>query len=220
MTLKLALGLLSFAAFAQTPGQNPMTVKVRPPTPDVAATKVRLLALSDEPAQTKHILADDEQALAPILPYSVLIKNESDRKLKAVGVKFSFTTTQGTNPPHPRPAGLILTLTAMANPNDPDQISPGEFQLFTPVQAVNQFLAESAQARKGVRFGQRPATGSVGPISTLTLAETIQQGLDRLMIAPESKFEASLEGLVFEDYSYVGSQRLRETLLRYNNLIH
>jgi hypothetical protein len=40
------------------------------------------------------------------------------------------------------------------------------------------------------------------------------------MIAPGSTFEASLEGVVFEDYSFVGSQRLRETLLRYNNLIH
>jgi hypothetical protein len=66
----------------------------------------------------------------------------------------------------------------MAHANDPDQIGPGEFQLFTPVQAVNQYLAESSQARKGVRFGQRTATApSFGQISTLTLAETIQQGL-------------------------------------------
>jgi hypothetical protein len=80
MTLKLVLlGLLSLAAFAQTPGPYPMTVKVSPPTLDVAATKVRLLALSDDPAKTKEILADDEQALAQILPYSVLIKNEGSK---------------------------------------------------------------------------------------------------------------------------------------------
>jgi hypothetical protein len=95
MTIKLALGLLSLAAVAQTP-QNPMTVNIRPPTPDVAATKVRLLALADD-AKTKEILADDEEALAAILPYSVLVKNESARKLRAIGV--SFRWNDGTRIP-------------------------------------------------------------------------------------------------------------------------
>jgi hypothetical protein len=216
MTLKLALGLLllSLAAFAQTPGQNPMTVKVLPPTPDVAATKVRLISLADDPAKTKEILGDDEQVLAPILPYSVLLKNEGPRKLRAVGVRFSWITAD--DPRHPR--SLVLTLTAMAHANDPDQIGPGDYQLFTPVQAVNQYLAQSPQDRKRGHFGQPPATASVGRFSPLTLAETIQQGLDQLMIA--SGFEAYLDGVVFEDYSYVGEPQLREILVRRNSLIH
>jgi hypothetical protein len=215
MTLKLALGLVSLAAFAQTPGQNPMTVKVNPPTPDLAATKVRLIALADDPAKTKEILADDEQALAPILPYSVLLKNEGPRKLRAVGVRFSWITAD--DPRHPR--SLILTLTAMAHANDPDQIGPGDYQLFTPVQTVNQYLAQSPEIRKQLgHFPAHPATPSVGQLSMLTLAETIQQGLDRLQIA--SGFEASLDGVVLEDYSYVGEPQLREILVRRNSLIH
>ena len=201
---------------ANVQSTNPMTVSIRPPTLDVAATKVRLLALADDAAKTKEILGDDEQALAPILPYSVLVKNESARKLRAVAVTFCFIAT---DLPPQLPRKLTLTLTAMAHANDPDQIDPGDYQLFTPVQAVNQYLAESPQARKGSHFGQRIAP-SVGPFSTLTLAETIQQGLERLKIASGSGFEAYLEGVVFEDYSFVGSQRLRESLQRYNNLIH
>jgi hypothetical protein len=83
---------------------------------------------------------------------------------------------------------------------------------------VNQYLAESPQARKGAHFGQQAA--SVGTFSTLTLAETVQQGIDRLQIASGSGFEAYLEGVAFEDYSFVGSPRLREALIRQNNLIH
>jgi hypothetical protein len=180
---------------------------------------VRLLALSDDAAQTKAILGDDAAALAPILPYSVLLKNESTRKLRAFAVRFSYQSTEGTNPPRAQTRGLTLTLTAM-NANDPDQISPGGFQLFTPVQVINQYLAESAEARRGKQFGQQPTTPSVSRYTTLTLAETIQQGLDRLMIVPGTRFEAFLEGVVFEDYSYVGSPRLREILVRKNSLIH
>jgi hypothetical protein len=40
------------------------------------------------------------------------------------------------------------------------------------------------------------------------------------MIAPGSEFEAYLEGVAFEDYSFVGSPRLRDALIRQNNLIH
>jgi hypothetical protein len=190
-----------------------MTVNIRPPTIDVAATKVRLLALSDDPAKTKEILADDEQTLAQILPYSVLLKNESERKLRAIGVRFSWTNAEG------RPRGLILTLTMMMHEADPSQMAPGDYQLFTPVQAVNQYLAQAPQARKRGRF-QQPSSPSVGQFSSLSLTETVQQGLDELAIPPGGKFEAFLEGVVFEDYSYVGSKRLLESLQRYNNLIH
>jgi hypothetical protein len=216
MTLKLALGLLlSFAAFAQTPGPNPMTVKVRPPTPDVAATKVRLLALSDDAAKTKEILADDEQALAQILPYSVLVKNESARKLRAISVTFAYTSTN--LPPKLNPRKLTLTLTAMSHEADPGQIDSGGYQFFSPVQAVNQYLSASPQDRKGGHFKQ--AGPAIGPPPS-SLADAIQQGLAKLNIAPGSGFEAYLEGVVFEDYSFVGSQRVRESLIRYNNLIH
>jgi len=207
MTIKLALGLLSLAAFAQTP-QNPMTVNIRPPTLDVATTKVRLLALADDAAKTKEILADDEQALAQILPYSVLIKNESARKLRAVGVTFRWNDGSRI------PSSLTLTLTAMAHEADPDQIPPGGYRLFTPVQAINQYLVQSPEVRKGGHFRQ----ASVGQRPPSSLADTIQQGLAQLMIA--GGFEAWLERVVFEDYSYVGSPRLLGSLQRYNNLIH
>jgi hypothetical protein len=100
-----------------------MTVSIRPPTLDVAVTKVRLLALSDDAAKTKEILGDDEQALAQILPYSVLLKDESVRKLRAVALTFRFNST---DLPPQLPRKLTLTLTAMAHQNDPDQIGPGE----------------------------------------------------------------------------------------------
>ena len=119
----------------------------------------------------------------------------------------------------PAVVGSILTLTAMSHENDPDQIAPGDYQLFTPVQTVNQYLAQSPETRKGGHhFGVRPSTASVGRFSTMTLAETIQQGLDELQIA--SGFEATLDGVVLEDYSYVGEPQLREVLVRRNSLIH
>jgi hypothetical protein len=192
---------------ANVQSTNPMTVSIRPPTLDVAATKVRLLALSDDAAKTKEILGDDEQALAQILPYSVLIKNESVRKLKAIGVRFQWFAVGDTR----YPRKLILTLTM---DSEPEQMIPGGYRLFTPVQAVNQYLSQSPSARKGGHFRQ-----AVGQQHTsLTLADTIQQGLDRLQIA--SGFEAYLEGVVFEDYSFVGSPMLRQALVRYNDLIH
>lgn len=204
-TLFVLLCLLPLAAFAQV-------VKILPSTLDVGATKVRLLALSDDAAKTKEILADDEQALAQILPYSVLLKNESARKLRAIGVRFSWTDADGS------PKGLILTMTMMMHQDDPSQIAPGGYQLFTPVSAVNQYLTQAPEARKRGRFQQ--SSPSVGQYSSLSLAQTVQQGLDGLAIPPDSKFEAFIEGVVFDDYSYVGSKRLLGTLQRHNNLIH
>jgi hypothetical protein len=80
---------------------NPMIVSIRPPTLDVAATKVRLLALADDAAKAKEILGDDEQALAQILPYSVLLKSESARKLKALECASVLTPLKAPIPRKP-----------------------------------------------------------------------------------------------------------------------
>jgi hypothetical protein len=106
----------------------------------------------------------------------VLIKNESARKLKAIGVRFSWDN----NAPGPPKKSLILTLTMMTRGNDdPDQVAPGGYRIFTPIQAINQYLAQSLQNR---RRGHFQTTPSVGPQTSSSLAETIQQGLNRLGI--------------------------------------
>ena len=197
-------------SLANVQSTNPMTVSIRPPTLDLAATQVRLLALSDEPTKTAEILGDDAQTLAPILPYSVLLKNESSRGLKAIGVRFSWDN----NVPGPPRRSLILT-TTLSRANDPDQLVPGGYRLFTPVSAINQYLSESPQERKRGHLSG-PSIAEQSALSSL--AQTVQQGLDQWQFG--SAFEATLECVVFEDYSYVGSQRLRESLQRSNSLIH
>jgi hypothetical protein len=102
----------------------------------------------------------------------------------------------------------------MMHAEDPGQIEPGGYELFTPIQAINQYLFQSPQDRKGGHF-----KAQIGQQRTsLSLADTIQQGLAQLMIA--GGFEAYLEGVVFDDYSFVGSPMLRQVLVGYNNLIH
>ena len=195
---------------ANVQSTNPMTVSIRPPTLDVAATQVRLLALSDDAAKTQEILGDDAQTLAQILPYTVLLKNESARGLKAIAVRFSWDS----NLPGPPRRSFILT-SPLSGANDPDQLVPGGYRLFTPVAEINEYLSQSPQNRKGRHFSG-PSIASQSAL--LPLAQTVQQGLARLAIG--SGVEANLECVVFEDYSFVGSQMLRESLQRYNNLIH
>ena len=220
----LAACLIAMAAYSQPAPQNPMTVNIRPSTLDVAATKVRLLAIPEHADKAKEIMADDEQALTPIVPYSVLIKNESDRKLKAVGVRFRWPNDKKVPPTK----SLILMLTMMMHAEDPTQLAPGGHLLFTPVSVINQYLALAPEDRKKGYFqtssrpsAAPPGSSSIGQqLAYPSLAETMQQGLGRFGIQSTSEFEALLEGVVFEDYSYVGSEQLFQSLLRYNNLIH
>jgi hypothetical protein len=162
-------------------------------------------------ATVEAILGKDREVLAPVMPYAVLVVNGSSRKLRAVSIRFQWKNTEG----HLRQN--ILSLTAMSSENDPGQILPGAAHVFTPVGFVNQYLAMEPIKRKP--FPQNTQIGTTSSASVGTnFALVAQQRLKDLKIA--GGVNVYLEGVVYDDYTYVGSDRLFGSMQRYQSKVH
>jgi hypothetical protein len=206
MMLKLALGLLSFAAFAQE-----QTMQLTE-SPEFTAAGITVVLASSHAAETAAIIQGDEALLGPIVPFSVLVTNNSGRKLKAIGVRFTWKDSRGF------PGGAVNILTAMVNDNDPNQIATGTTMLMTPTQDANDFALKSPEQRKA-RFTQssQPSIGS-GVQSKSDLGAKIGETAGRLNTV--SDLRATLECVVFDDYSFVGSANARRMLHDHEPRIH
>lgn len=205
-------GLLVTAIFTSTMAAQ-TSVQIQPSTLDVAATGVHLVSLSDvqHTRTVAAILGEDRGVLAPLLPYAVLAVNGSSRKLRAVGIRFRWNNTEG------RPTQNILSLTAMSSENDPGQMLPGAAHVFTPVGFVNQYLAIEPIKRKP--FPQHTQIGTTNSTSVGTnFALVVQQRLRDLKIT--GGVNVYLEGVVYDDYTYVGSDRLFRPMQRYQSKVH
>jgi hypothetical protein len=191
-------------------------IEIRPGPADVAATGIRLVATTapEHTATLQTILSDDAPLMAPLLPYGVLVVNGSQNKLRAMSVNFQWKDAEGL------PKGRSLTLTAMALPEDPSELAPGGVLLFTPAQMANQYIAVPAANRKA--FLQHTqlsnANATVTQVSSAALPTILQQEASAL--ADMSDFRAFVEGVVFHDFSYVGSDNLLTILQRGRPEIH
>ena len=186
------------------------TVQIRPSSPQIAATGVKLAALdAPEHADTvKAILGDDANLLAPILPNSVLVVNGSGKKLRAVGVFFRWTSPAS-------PKGTTLVMTAL-DKDDPAQLKSGDAQIYTPIQAVNHFVGIPA-AKRHPPASIAPRSG-VASTATLDFANLFQQELARL--PGLAGVQATIDSLVFEDYSFVGPDDILIRLQRSHPEVH
>jgi hypothetical protein len=203
--------LLVAAILSSVMAAQPL-VQIQPSTLDVAATGVQLVSLDDigHTATVEELLGQDGAMVAKLLPYTALVVNGSSRKLRAVTVRWTWKKSTG------KPGGITLTLTSMSRSDDPTQMVPGDGQLFTPIQSVNQYLGLQHQIRRG---GSTTAAsgGGVGR-APVDYNSIIPKQLGLMDIA--SDVQAFLDGVVFEDYSFVGTDRLFSSLQRYEPKVH
>jgi hypothetical protein len=209
-------GLLLTAIFTSTMAAQ-ISVQIQPSTFDVAATGVHLVSLNDigHTKTVEAILGEDREVLSPLLPYAVLVVNGSSRKLRALGIRFQWKNTEG----HPRQN--VLTLTAMSSENDPGQILPGAAHVFTPIGFVNQYLAMQPIKRKPFLQNSQIGTTSSASVQLApgtNFASFAQQKLKDLKIA--GGVNVYLEGVVYDDYTYVGSDRLFGPMQGYESKVH
>jgi hypothetical protein len=191
-------------------------IEIRPGPADVAAAGIKLVATTalEHTATLQTILSDDAPLMAPLLPYGVLVVNGSPNKLRAISVNFQWKDAEGL------PKGRSLTLTAMTQPEDPLELAPEGVLLFTPVQVANQYIGVPAANRQTflqqARFSN--ANTTVTQVSSAALPAILQQEASAL--ADMTDFRAFVEGVVFHDFSYVGSDNLLTILQRGRPEIH
>jgi len=207
MKFTLTLGLLSLAAFAQSPLEGQTMQLIEKPEFTAAGITAVLAAGS---AHTAALIQDDA-ILSPLVPFSVLVTNNSGRKLRAIGVRFEWKENGF-------PRGAVNILTAMAHDNDPNQIASGTTMLMTPTQDANDFALKSPEQRKA-RFAKPPqsSVGS-GVQSQSDLGAKIGETVGRLNTV--SDLRATLECVVFDDFSFVGSANARRMLHDHEPRIH
>jgi hypothetical protein len=104
----------------------------------------------------------------------------------------------------------------MSNEDDPTQMKPGEGKLFTPVQQVNQYL--SVQPAQQGNINRVDAGGVVVGQAQPDLPAVVQNLLPLMDI--HGDVHAFLEGVVYEDYSFVVSDRLFGSLQQYEPKVH
>jgi hypothetical protein len=188
-------------------------VQIQPSSLDVAATGVYLASLDDigHSATVEAIVGQDGPMLSTILPYGVLVLNNSNRSLRAVNIKFQWTNTGG----HIR--SLWLTLASTESPST--FIAPGHAEVFTPVGVVNQYLARDGAKRKASPGQISNGTGTVTSQPPATaFPQIIKQQLDHMAIG--KNFQANIEGVVFDDFTFVGSDRSFEGMQSHEPKVH
>jgi hypothetical protein len=210
MAKRFLFTLLLTATLSSIMAAQPL-VQIQPNTLDVAATGVQIIALNDigHTATVEELIGQDGAMIAKLLPYTVLVVNGSSRKLRAVTVRWTWKKSTG------KPGGITLTLTAMSHADDPTQLGPGDGQLFTPIQSVNQYLGLQHRLRRGSATVVSGAGVNQAPVDYSSI---IPKRLGLMDIA--SDVQAFLEGVVYENYSFVGSDRLFGSLQRYEPKVH
>ena len=210
MLTQILKGLLIAGIFSSIMAAQPL-VQIQPSTLDVAGTGVQIIALNDigHTATVEELIGQDGTMVAELLPYTVLVVNGSSRKLRAVTVRWKWKKSNG------KPGGITLTLTSMSRADDPTQLVPGDGQLFTPIQSVNQYL----ELQHRIRSGRATAVSGTGVRQApVDYSSIIPKRLSLMDIG--SDVQAFLDGVVFEDYSFVGTDRLFGSLQRYEPKIH
>ena len=193
-------------------------IEIRRGPADVAAAGIKLVAANaPEQAETvQTILADDAPSLAPLLPYSVLVVNDSPQKLRAISVNFQWKDAEENS------RGRSLTLTAMTLPEDPTELAPGEMRLITPIPLANQYIAVPPANRKAFlqsgQLGSGAANATVTQVSSAALPTILQQEANAL--ASMTDFRAFVEGVVLHDFSYLGSDNLLTFIQRGRPEVH
>ena len=208
----LATVVVSTIVTAQT------VIEIRRGPADVASAGIKLVAADDPEyvATLQTILADDAPSLAPLLPYSVLVVNGSPQKLRAISVNFQWKDAEENS------RGRSLTLTAMTLPEDPTELAPGEIRLITPISVANQYIALPPANRRtffqNAQLSSGGANATVTQISSATLPTVLQQQVDALALMMD--FRAFVEGVVFHDFSYLGSENLLTFIQRGRPEVH
>ena len=193
-------------------------IEIRRSPADVAAAGIKLVAANDPEyaATLQMILADDAPLIAPLLRYSILVINGSSQRLRAISVNFQWKDAEESS------RGRSLTLTAMTLPEDPTELAPGEIRLISPIPFANQYIAVSPANRKtflqNAPLASGGANATVTQVSSGTLPTALQKEADAL--ASMTDFRAFVEGVVFHDFSYVGSENLLTFIQRGRPEVH
>lgn len=159
---------------------------------DIAAAGIKLAAINtpEHARKVAEILGDDANLLAPLLPYSVLLVNGSTKRLRGIGIFFRWENPEIA----PRAYGLILSRGL-----DPEYSLrlplPGEIKMFTPSPSATGYLSIPPPRRR------QPLSGSTVTMAT-SFQDALQQDISRL--SKYTNFRASIDGVLFEDYLYVG----------------
>ena len=110
----------------------------------------------------------------------------------------------------------------MTLPEDPHELALGETRLITPVPIANQYIAVPPAGRKTSFQDAHLASGggnaTVTQVSSANLPTILQQEADAL--ASMTEFRAFVEGVVFDDFSYVGSENLLTFIQRGRPEVH
>jgi len=188
-------------SIAQTPlkGQTMQLIE----KPEFTAAGITA-ALAADSADTAALIQDDELA-SPLVPFAVLVTNNSGKKVRAIGVRFTWKDSDG----HPK--GTIKVKTAMANDDDPAQLPSGASMLMTPEQGANHFRPRAPISQKKPQIRSDVQSKS-------DLAARIGGTVGRLNTVSDLK--ATLECVVFEDYSFLGSDAARQRLQHVEPRIH
>jgi hypothetical protein len=215
--MSLLRGVLA-TVLATSIGTAQSVIEIKPGPADVVASGIKLVAANDPEyaATLQTIIADDASSMAPLLPYSVLVTNGSTQKLRAISVNFQWKDAEES------PRGRSLTLTAMTLPEDPTELTPGGIRLITPVQIANQYIAVPPANRKtflqNAQLAGGSGNGTATQISSATLPTILQKQASAL--ASMTDFRAFVEGVVFDDFSYVGSENLLTLIQRGRPEVH
>ena len=205
--------VLLLAAILSGIATSERLVQIQPSNLDVAATGVRLVSLDDigHTATVEAIVAQDGPILSTILPYGVLVLNNSNRSLRAVNIKFQWTNTGG----HTR--SLWLTLASTESPST--FIAPGHAEILTPVGVVNQYLARDPAKRHASPGRISNGTGTVtGQPPATAFPQIIKQQFDHMAVGKD--FQANIEGVLYDDYTFVGSDRSFEGMQSHEPKVH
>jgi hypothetical protein len=180
--------------------------------PEFTAAGITVELATSRAADTARLIQGDEELLSPLVPFAVLVTNNSGRKLRAIGVRFTWKDSRGFS------GGAVNILTAMANDDDPGQVASGTTMLMTPTQDANDYALQPLAQRK-IRFS-KPSQPSIvsGVQSKSDLGAKIGETVGRLNNVSDLK--ATLECVVFDDYSFIGSANARRMLQDHEPRIH
>lgn len=193
--------------FVGTMAAQPL-VQIQPGPADIAAAGIKLAAINtpEHARKVAEILGDDANLLAPLLPYSVLLVNGSTKRLRGIGIFFRWENPEIA----PRAYGLILSRGL-----DPEYSLrlplPGEIKIFTPSPSATGYLSIPPPRRR------QPLSGSTVIMAT-SFQDALQQDISRL--SKYTNFRASIDGVLFEDYLYVGLSNVFGMLQGDNPEIH
>jgi len=212
-TLLLCMAVLT-GLTAQT--SNPMQIQNKYTAISAARVQITLATDLGNSTVLGNILAGDSTAIGPLVPYGVLVTNQSAKNLRAIGVTFQWSNP---NPVVGPPQFTTFQVLTAFQPNDPSRTPPGGSMLFTPVQSVNQYLAVPASQR-GAFLGRAQISTSAGVIQQppANIAALVASTLSQLP-APQS-ISVNIEGVVFDDWSFVGGNALFTKLQEVQPLIH